>query len=47
MNFFFSIQDIRHKAEMVHSLTISLLSHLFICLKNEIIWQKKYYDEDK
>lgn len=45
---FFSIQNIQHKAKMVHSLTISLISLLFICLKNEIIWQKKkiYYDEE-
>lgn len=44
---FFSIQNIPHKAEMVHSLTISVISHLFIYFKNEIIWpKKKYYGEE-
>ena len=37
---FFSIQNIQHKAEMVHCLTMSLISHLFMYFKNEIIYTK-------
>lgn len=43
---FSSMEITQHKAEMAPCPTIPLISHLFTYFKNEIIWLKKYFDEE-